>query len=122
MEELVAECGCKAGYLPSSYLSLPLGASHKSVDVSDPIEERFRRRLTAWKWWYISKWMRVTLIQSSLVKWTTMYIDKKEGGLEVWGLYKLNKSRLCKCNCCFSHEKDSFWRIVIRRKLENLGG
>ncbi|RVW49370.1 putative mitochondrial protein [Vitis vinifera] len=34
------ELGCKVGSLPSTYLGLPLGASHKLVKVWDGVEER----------------------------------------------------------------------------------
>ena len=33
MESLSSELGCKISSLPSSYLGLPLGASHKCVNV-----------------------------------------------------------------------------------------
>ena len=39
VELLAAELGCKVGSLPSTYLGLPLGASHKSVMVWDGVEE-----------------------------------------------------------------------------------
>ena len=45
IEVLTAELGCKAGSLPTTYLGSPLGATHKSVGIWDPIEERFRKRL-----------------------------------------------------------------------------
>ena len=62
----MVELGCKIGSLPFTYLGLPLGAPHKSVGVWDQIEERFRRRLAAWKCQYMSKGGRVTLIRSTL--------------------------------------------------------
>ena len=55
IEVLRAKLGCRAGSLPTTYLGLPLGASHKSVRMWDTIEERFRRRLASWKRQYISK-------------------------------------------------------------------
>ena len=54
VDVLALEPGCKVGALPPSYLGLPLGAPHNSVDVWDGIEERFRKRLTLWKRQYIS--------------------------------------------------------------------
>ena len=66
VEVLAAELGCKAGSLPTTYLGLPLGASHKLVEMWDPIEKRFRRRLITSKCQYISKGGRVTLIRSTL--------------------------------------------------------
>ena len=64
--ELAVEIGCGIGSLPSSYLGLPLGASHKALGVWDTVEDRFRKRLSSWKAQYISKGGRLTLIQSIL--------------------------------------------------------
>ena len=62
LEELACEIGCKVGKLPSFYLGLPLGASHKFVAVWDGVEERFQRRLSLWKRHYLSKGGRLTLL------------------------------------------------------------
>ena len=48
-ELLAAELGCKVGSLPSTYLGLPLAASHKLVMVWDGVEERMRKRLALCK-------------------------------------------------------------------------
>ena len=58
--------GCKVGSLPSTYLGMPLGAPFNSVAALDDIEESFRKRLAMWKWQYISKGGRITLIRSTL--------------------------------------------------------
>ena len=52
--------------LPSMYLGLPLGASHKAVAVWYSVEERMHKRLALWKRSYISNGGRITLIKSSL--------------------------------------------------------
>ena len=64
--ELASELGCNIGSFPTSYLGLPLGAKHKALGVWDSIEERYRKRLAAWKTQYISKGGRITLIRSTL--------------------------------------------------------
>ena len=66
VETLAMEIGCGIGFLPTTYLGLPLRAPHKSERVWDSIEERFRKRLASWKRQYISKGGRLTLIQSTL--------------------------------------------------------
>ncbi|RVW69295.1 hypothetical protein CK203_061342 [Vitis vinifera] len=66
-----AELGCKVGSLPSTYLGLPLGASHKSVKVWDKVEERMRKKLALWKRQFISKGGRITLIRSTLASMPT---------------------------------------------------
>ena len=63
---LAAELGCRMGHIPSTYLGLPLRASHKSKAMWDNIEERVRRRLALWKRNYISKEGIVTLIKRTL--------------------------------------------------------
>ncbi|KAL6350802.1 hypothetical protein AAG906_031388 [Vitis piasezkii] len=40
VEELAVELGCRVESLPSTYLGLPLRASHKSLSVWDGVEER----------------------------------------------------------------------------------
>ena len=47
--ELSLELGCGIGSLPTSYLGLPLGASHKATRVWKSVKERFRKRLASWK-------------------------------------------------------------------------
>ena len=66
LNALDVELGCRTGYLPSTYLGLPLGTSHKSMAVWDSVEERMRKRLALWNRNYISKGWRVTLIKSTL--------------------------------------------------------
>ena len=41
IEDLAWVVGCKVGFLPTTYLGLPLGASFKSLQVWDAMEERF---------------------------------------------------------------------------------
>ncbi|RVW40734.1 Transposon TX1 uncharacterized 149 kDa protein [Vitis vinifera] len=45
VDRAAAVFGCKVGNLPTNYLGLPLGASHKSCRVWDGVEERFKRKL-----------------------------------------------------------------------------
>lgn len=40
---------CKVRKLPTSYLSLPLGAFHKYPKVWNVAEEKFQRKLSMWK-------------------------------------------------------------------------
>ena len=73
--ELASELGCKIGSLPTSYSGLPLGAKHKALGVWDSIEERFRKRLAAWKTQYISKGGRIPLIHSTLSSLPIYYLS-----------------------------------------------
>ena len=74
-EELASELGCKVRPFPTSYLGLPLGATHKALGVWDLIEERYRKRLANWKMQYISKGGRATLIRSTLSSLPIYYLS-----------------------------------------------
>ena len=41
--------GCRVGTLPMSYLGMPLGASHNSPSIWNPILEKIERKLAGWK-------------------------------------------------------------------------
>ena len=47
--------GCRIGSLPMTYLDMPLGASHKSPTIWNPIFEKIKRKLAKWKKMYLSK-------------------------------------------------------------------
>ena len=58
-----------------------------------------------------------------LVKWETMCLDKRKGGLGIKSLTLLNKAFLCKWSWCFSNEKGALWNDFIRGKYgEENGG
>ena len=64
-EELSVELWCRVRSIPTSYLGLPLGASHKVLGIWNSIEERFRKRLASWKRRNIFKGGNLTLIRST---------------------------------------------------------
>ena len=66
VEDIAIELGCRISSFPTSYLGLPLGASHKAIWVWDMVEKRFWKRLASWKMQYISKGGRLTLLHSTL--------------------------------------------------------
>ena len=47
--------GRRVGTLPMSYLGMPLGASHNSPSIWNPILEKIERKLAGWKRLYLSK-------------------------------------------------------------------
>ncbi|RVW43466.1 hypothetical protein CK203_095349 [Vitis vinifera] len=101
-ELLAAELGCKVGSLPSTYLGLPLGASHKSVKVWDGVEERMRKKLALWKRQFILR------EEESL--------SSGMGGLGIRNLSILNRALLCKWSWRFAVERDSYWKLIISSK------
>ena len=64
--QLAEELACRVGTLPSTYLGLPLSLRQNSSRAWEGIEDKFKRRLSAWKRQYISKGRRLTLINSTL--------------------------------------------------------
>ena len=67
--------GCRIGSLPMTYLGMPLGASHKSPTVWNPILERIERKLAGWKKLYLSKGGRLTLLKSTLASLPTYFLS-----------------------------------------------
>ena len=67
--------GCRVGSLPMTYLGMPLGASHKSPTVWNPIWEKFKRKLAGWKKMYLSKGGKLTLLKSTLSSLPTYYLS-----------------------------------------------
>ena len=67
--------GCRIGSLPMTYLGMPLGASHKSPSIWNPILEKINRRLAGWKKLYLSKGGRLTLLKSTLSSLPTYYLS-----------------------------------------------
>ena len=47
--------GCRVGALPMTYLGMPLGASHKSPSIWNPILENIESKLAGWKKLYLLK-------------------------------------------------------------------
>ena len=65
--------GCRIGSLPMTYLGMPLGASHKSPTVWNPILERIECKLAGWKKLYLSKGGRLMLLKSTLASLPTYF-------------------------------------------------
>jgi hypothetical protein len=66
VDQLASVLGCGIGDLPLKYLGLPLGASFKLKAMWADLEDLMSWRLAPWKWLYLSKGARVTLIKSTL--------------------------------------------------------
>ena len=58
-----------------TYLGMPLGASHRSPTVWNPILEKIERKLVSWKKLYLSKGRRLTLLKSTLSSLPTYFLS-----------------------------------------------
>ena len=69
-------------------------------------------------------WGGGALVQRrQLVRWATICLDKRKGGLGVKSLSTLNKALLCKWSWRFAKERRALWNQVIRGKYgEDQGG
>lgn len=73
---------CRVSSSPMTYLGFSLGVKFKSVRIWDEIVERVGRRLACWKFIYLSKGGRITLIKSTLSSLLTYFFisfSKPEG-------------------------------------------
>ena len=59
--------GSRVGELPMSYLGMPLGASHNSPSIWNPILEIFEQKLAGWKKLYLSKGGSVDVTQEHAI-------------------------------------------------------
>ena len=58
-----------------------------------------------------------------LVRWETVCLDKRKGGLGVNCFSTLNKALLCKWSCRFANKRGVFWNQVNKGKHgEDRGG
>ena len=67
--------GCRIGSLPMTYLSMPLGASHKSPTIWNPILKKIECKLASWKKMYLSKGGRLMLLKSTLSSLPTYFFS-----------------------------------------------
>ena len=67
--------GCRIGSLPMTFLGMPLGVSHKSPTVWNPILEKIERELAGWKKMYLSKGGRLMLLKSTLSSLPTYFFS-----------------------------------------------
>ena len=67
--------GCRVGTLPMSYHDMPLGASHNSLSIWNPILEKIERKLAGWKKMYLSKRGRLMLLKSTLSSLPTYFLS-----------------------------------------------
>ena len=67
--------GCKVGSLPMSYLGMPLGASHNSPSIWNPISEKIEPKLARWKKLYLSKGGCLMLLKSMLSSLPTYFLS-----------------------------------------------
>ena len=66
---------CRVGSLPMIYWGMPLGSLYKTTTIWNPILERLEKKLSGWKWLYLSKGGRLTLLKSTLSSLPTYYLS-----------------------------------------------
>ena len=75
MQALAEFLGCRIGVLPMTYLGMPLGVSHKSPSIWNPILEKIEQKLAGWKKLYSSKGGKLTLLKSTLSSLPTYFLS-----------------------------------------------
>ena len=65
---------CRVGSFPMIYLGMPLGTLYKTPSIWNPILKRMDKKLLGWKWLYLSKGGRLTLLKSTLSSLLTYYL------------------------------------------------
>ncbi|RVW30191.1 putative ribonuclease H protein [Vitis vinifera] len=110
--------GCKVENLPTNYLGLPLGASHKSCRVWDgESETQIEKIQREFLWGDMEEKRKI-----HLVRWAVICKDKRHGGLGLRYLKEFNHALLGKWLWRFPTERESFWRRVIVGKFGEVQG
>ena len=97
--------GCRVGTLPMSCLGMPLGASHNSPSIWNPILEKIERKLAGWKKLYLSKGGRLMLLKSMLSSLPTYFLS-----LFTISTYMANRIAKLQRDFLWSDSIESRWR------------
>lgn len=137
LDQLAVDFDCKKGALPTKYLGLPLGSTHKQKEILHPVLDKMICRLNGWKARYLSLYElpasvchKMKRIQwdflwrggsemdrgMHLVAWDKVCIPKGKGGAGLRRLQPKNQAFLCKWFWRFDLEEDFFWRKVVSAK------
>ena len=65
---------CRVRSFPMIYLGMPLGTLYKTPSIWNPILKRMDKKPSGWKWLYLSKGGRLTLLKSTLSSLLTYYL------------------------------------------------
>lgn len=63
------------GSLPTTYLGLPLGASHKNLAIWNLVISHIYKKLANWKWSFLSKCEGLVLLKSVLASLPTYFLS-----------------------------------------------
>lgn len=66
IQPLAGILGCRVEKLSTTYIGMPLGSSHKALEIWDGILEKTERKLSRWTAQYLSLGGRLILINSVL--------------------------------------------------------
>ncbi|GJZ78840.1 putative RNA-directed DNA polymerase [Tanacetum coccineum] len=119
---VASSIGCAHGTFPFSYLGLPVGKKMRLKVGWNAIIDRFRDKLSSWKAKNLSIGGRLTLRGIYWVKWNSILLDHKFGGLGIGSLLAKNYGLLCKWKWRFLSEEEALWRMVIKVFYDEEGG
>ncbi|GJZ23263.1 hypothetical protein Tco_0560722 [Tanacetum coccineum] len=125
IEAVASSIGCAHGTFPFSYLGLPVGKKMRLKEGWNAIIDRFRDKLSSWKAKNLSIGGRLTLVKYRgiyWVKWNSILLDHKFGGLGIGNLLAKNYGILCKWKWRFLSEEEALWRMVIKVFYGEEGG
>ena len=118
---LAESVGCEVGQWPTFYLGMPLGRNLCCRTFWEPVISKVAKRLDSWKWAFLSKRERLTLIESVLSSIPIYFLSlfRMPSGV-IKELEKIMRNFLWKSAYGDGGDQLVSWNRVARAK--NIGG
>ena len=106
-----------------TYLGMPLGTLYKTPSIWNPILERMEKKLSGWKWLYLSKDGRLTLLKSTLSSLLTYYFSLFTiPKAMVTRLERIQRNFLWGSSVeCFKYPLVAWEKVCLPREMGGLG-
>ena len=113
----------QSGQFAYDLFGMPLGTLYKTPSIWNPILERMEKKLSGWKWLYLSKDGRLTLLKSTLSSLLTYYFSLFTiPKAMVTRLERIQRNFLWGSSVeCFKYPLVAWEKVCLPREMAGLG-